>query len=215
MGVQTYRTRVSAMLASAGRPGQGRLFAAEGEVVMRSGSKIGYAVLLSVLLGLSGVGCTTQPSVSSPTTPVVVTPSTSTTSVTASSATPTATNDDEAAIAALKAYVEAFNEALRTLDPSSMTKLAGPACSVCDVDAERLIKDRSAGRQYSGGTNTLSEIQIVQRKDSNHYLLAARITTEAMTIRDATGKVVEEFKATSGPKAFVMSRIDGSSQSRV
>ena len=82
-------------------PGQGRLFAAEGEVVMRRGWKTGYAVLLSVLLGLGGVGCTTQSSVSSPTTPVVVTPSTSTTSVTASSATPTATKDDEAAIAAL------------------------------------------------------------------------------------------------------------------
>ena len=33
-------------------PGQGRLFAAEGEVVMRRGWKTGYAVLLSVLLGL-------------------------------------------------------------------------------------------------------------------------------------------------------------------
>ena len=107
-------TRVSAMLASAGRSGQGRLFAAECEVVMRSGSKIGYAVLLSVLLGLGGVGCTTQPSVSSPTTPVVVTPSTSTTSVTASSATPTATNDDEAAKSAGLSDFEAFNKALIT-----------------------------------------------------------------------------------------------------
>ena len=94
-------------------PGQGRLFAAEGEVVMRRGWKTGYAVLLSVLLGLGGVGCTTQSSVSSPTTPVVVTPSTSTTSVTASSATPTATNDDEAAKAAVRKFYAAFDDAIQ------------------------------------------------------------------------------------------------------
>ena len=200
---------MSVLLARAGMPGQGRLFAAEGEVVMRRGWKTGYAVLLSVLLGLGGVGCTTQPSVSSPTTPVVVTPSTSTTSVTASSATPTATKDDEAAIAALKAYVEALNQAMKTLDPTEVAKLAGPACAVCERDAETLRRDRAAGRSYTGGVRTLSEIQVVERTDKDHYLLSARITTEAITVRDASGRVVDEFTRSSGPKAFVMSRIAG------
>lgn len=117
-------------------------------------------------------------------------------------------SEDEAAIGALRAYVDAMNAAMRTLDPSEMMKLAGPGCAVCEADAANLTRDRSAGRRYEGGLRTLSEAQIVQRKDPNHYLLTARITTEAIVIRDATGRVVEEFKAASGPKTFVMAKIN-------
>ena len=187
--------------------------AAESEGVMVQGrGSAGWtarcAAVLMAALGAAGVaGCTTGGNPPPPTSPQ---PSTSVVATT-SPAPPTtsAMSDDAAVIGALHAYVEAFNAAMKSLDPSEMMKLAGPGCAVCEADAANLTRDRSAGRRYEGGLRTLSEVQVVQRKDPNHYLLTARITTEAMVIRDATGRVVEEFKATSGPKTFVMAKING------
>lgn len=183
---------------------QGAARAAEGEGVVKRVAWAVGAVVVPLVLGVTVVGCTTQQPGPIPTSSVVATPTTSSTS---STQPPTTANDDDAAIAALRAYFDAFNRALGTLDPTPMMKAAGPACSVCEADAAKLTRDRAAGRTYTGGAQTVSEIQIVQKKDPDHFLLTARVTTEAMTIRDGAGGVVDEFKATSGPKAFVMSRI--------
>ena len=136
---------------------------------------------------------------------------TTTSSPTTSSAAPTTTamTDDEAAIAAVTKYYDAFNRALKTMDPTEMTLLAGPACSVCEQAVENLRRDRASGRTYQGGASYPSEIKVVQRKDADHYLIAARVTTEAMEIRDGTGKVVDTFNAVSGPKSFVVARVKG------
>ena len=160
------------------------------------------AILVTVVVAGCIAGGSAAPSTSAqPSTSAIVTTA-------AASLTTSAMSEDEAAMGALRAYVDAMNGAMRTLDPCEMRKLAGPGCAVCEADAAKLTRDRSAGRRYEGGLRTLSEVQIVQRKDPHHYLLTARITTEAIVIRDATGRVVEEFKAASGPKTFVMAKIN-------
>ena len=193
-------TRVSAMLASAGRSGQGRLFAAEGEVVMRSGSKIGYAVLLSVLLGLGGVGCTTQSSGTTPTTSAVVTPATSTTSVSASSATPTATNDDEAAIAAVRRFYSAFDEALKSRQTDSFRKTFLQACRVCTSDASVIDQAKTSGRTFQSAGTSVADVRVIGRPDATRRLLAASIASSRLVILDAAGKTVEDNPAATQVK---------------
>ncbi len=200
---------MSVLLARAGMPGQGRLFAAEGEVVMRRGWKTGYAVLLSVLLGLGGVGCTTQSSVSSPTTPVVVTPSTSTTSVTASSATPTATNDDEAAKSAGMSYFEAFNKALITLDPTPLRSVIVQGCQVCEQDIDKFNAFRSAGRKLDGGTARYSGVRVESRPGANEVIVVGQLDVAGLRILDGTGQVVETYPPSQVTQRLWLTRRDG------
>lgn len=200
---------MSVVLARAGMPGQGRLFAAEGEVVMRRGWKTGYAVLLSVLLGLGGVGCTTQSSVSSPTTPVVVTPSTSTTSVTASSATPTATNDDEAAKAAVQSYVAGLTEAMVSRSTSSLRDRFWPGCLICEQDAARIDGLAKAGKTAKGGALTWSGAQIESREGTDKVVLQGQVVTSELIIYSPTGAVVDSYPSSLGNKRFLVLRRDG------
>lgn len=166
-------------------------------------------VILGLAVGMAvGVGgCATG---GNPIPPASVPSSTGVVAMTAPPSPPaSALTDEAAAIDGLLAYIDAMNVAMKTLDPAEMLKRAGPACSVCEADATNMTRDRSAGRSYEGGQRSLSEVQVIQRKDPNHYLLTARITTESIVIRDATGRVVKEFKAASGPRVFVMAKIDG------
>ncbi|MBK8733349.1 MAG: hypothetical protein IPL93_10940 [Actinomycetales bacterium] len=200
---------MSVLLARAGMPGQGRLFAAEGEAVMRRGWKTGYAVLLSVLLGLGGVGCTTQSSVSSPTTPVVVTPSTSTTSVTASSATPTATNDDEAAKAAVRKFYAAFDDAIQKRETTVFRTTFTVGCRICKEDAQKIDDLARSGSTIETSATQIHELAVDQHPDAVRTLISARLTSPALVVKDAAGKVTFQSSAQTGQKSYIAIKKEG------
>jgi len=199
---------VSVVLARAGMPGQGRLFAAEGEVVMRRGWKTGYAVLLSVLLGLGGVGCTTQSSVSSPTTPVVVTSSTSSATVSPSSATATATNDDEAAIAAAKTYYSAFSAAFGSLDTTDL-RSSFQSCKVCADDADLIDQAKASGRTFTNTNFVISGLSVLSRPDATHVMVRGTLQSPPLVVKDAQGRVVHQSSGAVGTKDFILVKTSG------
>lgn len=172
---------------------------------------VSAATVLSLLSFVSLAACATtttpNPPIASPaqswTAPTG--PATSTTAATSTVATSTTVDEDQLAIGAVQRYYAAFNKALTTLKTTEMRKLFQPGCVVCERDAAQIERMARDGDRITGGVTTLTDFTVTLRS-AQHLSLLASSRTEAMIIKDATGKVTTDRKAASGHKNFTVFR---------
>lgn len=175
---------------------------------------VSAATVLSLLSFVSLAACATtttpNPPIASPaqswTAPTG--PATSTTAATSTVATVTTSttvDEDQLAIGAVQRYYAAFNKALTTLKTTEMRKLFQPGCVVCERDAAQIERMARDGDRITGGVTTLTDFTVTLRS-AQHLSLLASSRTEAMIIKDATGKVTTDRKAASGHKNFTVFR---------
>lgn len=156
----------------------------------------------------SAAQSTTGPSSTTTTSGLPTGTTTSPTSATSGSTSTTAT-DDQLAIEAVQRYYAAFNEALVTLKTTEMRKLFQPGCVICEKDVAEIDKMARNGERVIGGATTLSNF-VVTLRSGQHLSLRASGYSEAMLIKDATGKVIVDEQAVSGIKRFTLLHREGS-----
>ena len=142
----------------------------------------------------------------SPTPPMTVPVSTSSAPTTTAAPTKTAMTDDEAAIAAATQYYEEFNQALKTLDTTSLEGLSAEGCRVCDEDRAKMAGFKSSGRKMLGGQAVLTDVTVETRTASADLIIRGRLDVKPLSIVDATGKTVESYPASSFVQRLWMTR---------
>ena len=142
--------------------------------------------------------------------------SVSTSTSTATSSTPTATStmgvtatEEAAAIAAAQAYLTEFNRAIVSRSTTTLRTLFAVGSVACEGDAAKIDALKASGRIMVGGTLTYTDARVEVWFDSTRLLLQGQMATAAGTVKDATGKVVDHFDASTGPKRFVMVKRNG------
>ena len=135
---------------------------------------------------------------------------------TGTSSTPTATStmgvtttEEAAAIAAAQAYLTEFNRAIVSRSTTTLRTLFAAGSVACEGDAAKIDALKASGRTMVGGTLTYANARVEVWADPTHVLLQGEMTRAEATVKDAAGKVVDRFDASTGPKRFVMVRLNG------
>lgn len=173
---------------------------------MRITRRAGRALAVA-LLGALGA-CTNSPPTPVPTagTPLSPMPSSSP-SPSTSSAAPT-TSDEELAIDAVRAYYAAFNQAIATRSTNAFRAAFTAGCRICKEDAAKIDDALRAGRTFEGGASTPTQLTVTSRPDPQRVMVRALVVTEAMKIRDASGKVLTDQPADRGMVDYIV-KLDG------
>ena len=170
-----------------------------------------YAAGMALVAALATAGCaqnggtgtatsSTVPS-ASPTTSVAVTTSTS-------APVPTTTSEADLAKAAAQRYVEAMNAALVARSTAEFRKTFVPGCIVCGNDADKMDTDFKSGRIVNGGRITYEKVE-VESSERDGVVLKGTMTVSPVTVRDATGKVVESYPQFSNDRRMIVRRVEG------
>jgi hypothetical protein len=168
---------------------------------------LGAAILASCTQGptptptAASTGTSAAPVTSSTTSSTVATPTVSATSVPPS--------DDHEAVRAVQRYYDAFNAALRTLNTVDLRKSFEPGCVICEQDAATIDSTARAGQSQVGGSARVGNISVVHRGEFE-TLLSGTLTVDALNVRDAQGRIVEQYPAATIQKSFVVSKSSGS-----
>lgn len=165
-----------------------------------------YGLAVAMVVAFSA--CTDSPLTPVPTAgpPLSTTPSSSP-SPSTSSAAPT-TSDEQLAIDAVRAYYAAFNQAIATRSTSAFRAAFTASCRICKEDAAKIDDALRAGRTFEGGASTPTQLTVTSRPDPQRIMVRALVVTEAMKIRDASGKVVTDQPADRGMVDYIV-KLDG------
>ena len=140
----------------------------------------------------------------------------STSTSTATRSTPTATStmgvtatEEAAAIAAAQAYLAEFNRAIVSRSTTTLRTKFAPGCVACEGDAAKIDALKASGRTMLGGSLTYTDARVEVWYDPTRLLLQGQMTTEAGTVKDAAGKVVDHFDGGAGAKRILMAKLAG------
>ena len=164
-------------------------------------------VLVGVVFVALAVGCTPGPGDPSPTTTAPVTaPPTATASHTSSQPAPTSGSPqgEAQALQAVTDFYREFNAALVSLNTTNFRATFTQGCRVCKQDAATIDSDAAAGRRYEGGGAALAGLRTTSQPDEKRFLARAEVSTIAMEVRDASGKVVANYPASSAVRDFIV-----------
>lgn len=150
-------------------------------------------------------GCTGAAEPAPMTSTVARPPTSATTSPAPSTTTPTPSTltDDQQAIQAVERYYAAFNDALKTLRTSDLRKEFQTGCITCEQDADQIDLTARAGQTHIGGAARIEELRVIA-KGKDESLLKGTISVEALAVKDASGKTIEQYPAATIQKSFTV-----------
>lgn len=160
----------------------------------------GAAVVMAVGLGGCTSGGPSASSASVPSSTVADTPTTTPPPMTS------AVSDDAAAIAATAKYLESVNAAMRSRSSTRFVDAYWPGCVVCEQDASRIDSLAKKGHIATGGELVLTNPRVESREGADTVIVAADVTTDALTITDGGGNLVNSYATSSGLKRFLLIR---------
>jgi hypothetical protein len=176
------------------------------EVVMER-RRMRWATVWLVAGVVVTAGCTTGGGTTTPTTTAVTTSSLPTSS--SAAPTTTAMTDDEAAIAALQAFYREFDASLKTRQTDKFRATFIEGCRVCREDAATIDSARASGRTFESAATGLDQIVITSAPDAKRRLITALLRSSQITIRDATGKIVDSSPAAVQQRDYSVYRQEG------
>lgn len=186
------------------------------------GRRSAYAVSSVALLAAVALvgGCTSTPE-PTPTTssPAVTTsaPSSTTPSPTASSPSPSASvipaaakvRSEAGAIAFVKFFIERSSQAWQEADPEVLTPFVSSTCKSCEFLVDRATKLRTEGHHYAGDVVTVTRATVLGSKNPTKMLVDTTIAQHAVSIVDASGRVVDSDQAKTLTRLIELTWGDG------
>ena len=159
------------------------------------------SIAASAALGLTACGGDTpaaDPKVTTPTSPVATAapgPTTSTSSTTPTGQSPSRTNQETAAIALVRGYVDEYNKALQSGSTTAFRATFKETCAVCLADAVEIDKafrkkQRIRGLQYA------LESPRVTFHDNRQIFVEVQMSQAGGRLLTASGNVVQSFTPT-------------------
>lgn len=138
-------------------------------------SAIGVA---AVLFTGSAAGCNAQ----DPSAPIVAVGEPAASQVSSSPGPPAAKGKEVAAVATARAWVSAYNDALRTGDRAAVDALTGEGCLSCNALIRSIDQVHRRGGYFRGGRWTITSARVT-RQASQSATVRARVTVAARTTK--------------------------------
>jgi hypothetical protein len=112
---------------------------------------------------------------------------------------------DEAAVAVAEAYYAAFNEGIKTRSSKAFRALATKGCISCNKDAATIDALQKGDRTVDGGAYVFkpaAKYRVTHR--GSDVFVGMVVSSQAATVKDADGHVVERFDRTDPATVYVL-----------
>jgi len=172
-------------------------------------SRVWLAVVAATVVAVAMAACTTGPGTIPPAGGATQSTSSAAPSTSSTTAATATTTDDDLAIAAAQKYYEAFERAIATRDTSVFRATFTVACRLCKDDAALIDAARASGQTFEGGRFTVTGLHVTSRPQPNRILVRGLVASTPITVRDATGKVLQKSDGGTGTKDFSVWFSDG------